>query len=891
LKKALKISHYVSIIALLALVPLIILGVFLTNNFISKGQEIYEKQLSLTDVAAGELTSFLEARRLAVANLSQLAGKMDLTKEQLLQIIQGIKDQYSGFQEIYLVTSRYRISSLSGELSLEQQQEKEQLVAAVLDEDSWSKLARPYLSPQVALDGSQPIAFFVAPVLNQDDKLDGYIIGVLDLQEFARILAKVQVYSSGYAVVVDHQSQVIAYTGQYTDFYGNSQSLAVLQNSSGGTTEVYSAATGEKEVASYRRLGDLGWGLWVAVADSEVMKPLHRAALASVGFILLGVVVILFISRILVVYITRPLTMLNLASQELAAGNLSYRVSFPEGYPDDIIALGDRFNRMAINLEQYNNLLKVHSTELEKRVKERTSELLLKNKGLAALYAMASLGNGETSMTKTLAVALKKVLNLFQGQLGIIYLERDDLGRLTYTMKRNFAGDYTTEKAVFTEIYFSCQRAVNSRNQDLQRFSYNADFPALEIAGIPIINQNRVMGAIALARSEPWKDEELTILQAMCNQLGVVLSNIAMFKYINEQNSTLLAVMNSIHEGLILYNSKGIITFANPVFFELFSLRGINWQGTSVQELKEREDSHDPRIQLLINLWENFIKDLGYGPKELSVTVNDKTRHYGTYYFPVSSTEGFIGFGCLVRDITQEKEVEMLKNTILSTVSHELRTPLTTIRGSAESLLRKDVEWTEQETGEFLTAIIEESQRLRELIDNIMDMSKIEAGALNLDIQAVDITKLIKRVIARFQLRFPEVVFNFANDSRLPMALIDEGRIDQVLSNLVENGIKYSQEKPVITISAAYLEEEKMLEIGVSDQGIGIEPQYHQEIFTRFYRVKNKMSRNVIGSGVGLSIAKGIVEAHGGTIRLESEVGKGSVFYFTIPCEEYKEEL
>lgn len=893
MKKSFKISHYVSIIAALALVPIIILGTILTNNFITKGEDLREQHLKLADEAAWELSSYLEAYSVAISTLAQQTGKMDLTQEQIIEMAQELIAQYPGFSEIYLNTPHFKVSSASGLVSSEQQSEMEQLLRTVLDNTDLKGLEKPYLSPQVTLTGGRKVIFLVTPILDRAKNLDGYILGTFKLQGFESILSKHKIYPSGYAALIDSKSQIVIYTGDRGQgSHGDYPVITTMKTSPSGTMEYYSPANGKKEIASYKSVNDLGWGLWVAAPNDEVMKPQQRAAMVSVGFVLLGIVVILVIRRILVVHITRPLTILNLASQELAAGNLAFRVVLPEDYPSEIKVLGQRFNKMATNMEQTNKLLKVHSTQLELRVQERTAELLLKNKGLAALYAVASLvTSSDGSITEMLSTALKKAMNIFGAELGGVYLERSELGKLSYTVKRNFPGDEEAEKYIFNQIYFSCNHAVLSTDVKLKTVKAPHSTHNSQIAAIPIPHLIRNLGAIALTRSEPWKDEELVILQAMCKQLGVVVSNLSMFKYINEQNSTLLAVMNSIHEGLILYNAKGLITFANPIFLELFHLQGLKWQGLSVQELKERENVAATSCKLLIDLWENLIQDVGYGLKEVSFVFNDKTQHYRTYYFPVSSPDGFIGFGCLVRDITKEKEVEILKNTILSTVSHELRTPLTTIRGSAESLLRKDVNWSNEDKEEFVSAIVEESQRLRELIDNIMDMSKIEAGALNLDIQAVDITRLINRVVGRFQLRFPEVTFNIEYQPQLPMAFIDEGRIDQVLSNLLENGIKYSLQQAEITITTLYLEQLKKLEICVRDKGVGIDPKHHQEIFSRFYRVKNKMSKNVIGSGVGLSITKGIIEAHGGSIRVVSQTGQGSYFYVTIPCEEYKEEL
>jgi signal transduction histidine kinase len=253
--------------------------------------------------------------------------------------------------------------------------------------------------------------------------------------------------------------------------------------------------------------------------------------------------------------------------------------------------------------------------------------------------------------------------------------------------------------------------------------------------------------------------------------------------------------------------------------------------------------------------------------------------------FPVVSNESFIGYGYIIRDITREKEVDSLKDSILSTVSHELRTPLTTIRGCAESLLRKGIKWNKIEKEEFLTAIVDESKLLRELIENIMDMSKIEAGALNLDIHDVDIKKLIERIVSGFRkkLHSENIIVEFVNE--IPFVQLDERRIEQVLSNLLENGIKYSQSEAQIMVRIEYVKDEELVKVSVIDHGIGIDEQHHDVIFERFYRINTPLTNKVRGSGVGLSIAKGIIEAHGGNIWVESQAGSGTEFTFTIPCK------
>lgn len=351
----------------------------------------------------------------------------------------------------------------------------------------------------------------------------------------------------------------------------------------------------------------------------------------------------------------------------------------------------------------------------------------------------------------------------------------------------------------------------------------------------------------------------------------------------SKEHHTLLAVMNSMHEGLILFDAKAGILYTNPTFLKMLNLDNKDWQGLSFDELQQETKERNYHIPCE-DLWDDFQNQRVFEHRDASLTFNERTKHYTFLGFPVySNGNKFIGYGFILRDITKEKEIELLKNSILSTVSHELRTPLTTIMGSAETLLRKNVRLNANQKEEFLLAIVEETRRLRELIDNIMDMSKIEAGALKLDRHLVDIGKLIERVVARYEQKFVYHRFFVDMSADVPLVRIDEKRIEQVLSNLLENAVKYSKATEEINVSWEYDPGLKEVQVCVVDQGIGIEPKYHKDIFERFYRIDSPDTRKVSGSGVGLAITKGIVEAHGGKIWVESDAGRGSKFCFTIP--------
>jgi signal transduction histidine kinase len=240
-----------------------------------------------------------------------------------------------------------------------------------------------------------------------------------------------------------------------------------------------------------------------------------------------------------------------------------------------------------------------------------------------------------------------------------------------------------------------------------------------------------------------------------------------------------------------------------------------------------------------------------------------------------------LGLGLLVRDITRERELDEMKSQLLSTVSHELRTPLASIKGFATTLLREDVAWDEDTRREFLSIIDRESDRLAELISNLLDMSRVEAGTLRVEPEETDLGLLITETADEFQ----RMTRRHHIQTRLPrqgrLVLADPRRARQVLRNLVENAVKYSPNGGQITITAQQLDTH--MQTSVADEGIGIEPAQLSRIFDRFYQVDSASTRKVGGSGLGLSICKAIIEAHGGQIWAESEPGVGSMFTFTVP--------
>ncbi len=234
------------------------------------------------------------------------------------------------------------------------------------------------------------------------------------------------------------------------------------------------------------------------------------------------------------------------------------------------------------------------------------------------------------------------------------------------------------------------------------------------------------------------------------------------------------------------------------------------------------------------------------------------------------------------RKVAALRELDRMKTELLSTVSHELRTPLGSIKGYATTLLTHGNKLRKDEQREFLEIIDSEADRLRELIENLLDLSRLEAGVLRIDRDAVHLAAIAQEVTRKVQLSTPNHEIRLDWPAPDPTVNADQKRIYQVIQNLITNAVKYSPNGGCITLSAVV--DGRELVISVADEGLGLPAPELDRIFDRFHRVQSDVSRGIGGTGLGLAICKGLVEAHGGRIWAESAgVGRGSTFRFTLP--------
>ena len=331
-------------------------------------------------------------------------------------------------------------------------------------------------------------------------------------------------------------------------------------------------------------------------------------------------------------------------------------------------------------------------------------------------------------------------------------------------------------------------------------------------------------------------------------------------------------LFNSMLEGLLLLDRTQKIYLANRAFKNLFSQK-VELRGKTILEALRLHELDDlvKRVQAEGQVFDYELKLPDLNERWLRVNAAVISNSAG-------EREGTV---LVFHDLTRLKQLERTREEFVANVSHELRTPLSLIKGYVETLLdgaRNNPEVAER----FLKIIERNTQRLDLLIQDLLTISALEAGRMKLELQPVNVRALVEKVFADLHAKSENKNVTLANELPELTANGDVNRLDQVLANLVDNAIKYGRAEGRVLVGGKKLDDGR-LEIFVRDDGPGIPPESLDRVFERFYRVDKARSRDQGGTGLGLSIVKHIVQAHGGEVRCESELGKGATFFFTLP--------
>lgn len=348
---------------------------------------------------------------------------------------------------------------------------------------------------------------------------------------------------------------------------------------------------------------------------------------------------------------------------------------------------------------------------------------------------------------------------------------------------------------------------------------------------------------------------------------------------IRERNKTQTIIRNIV-DGVIVTDPEYRVLVVNSVAEKLFGIKENEARNKPIRQVIHNK----PFLDFLFSL---SSEDENAGSKTRELTLKNPDTWRDIYLQAraarvTGEQDKIVGIVTIIRDITREKEIDKMKTELVSMVAHELRSPLTSISGFSELLLDEGI--TREQSEEYAAIILKESNRLSELINKFLDISKIEAGKSQVKKRPVQLREVLDKVldVNLHQAERKNIAVSVRVSNQLPPVMADRDMIEQVILNLFSNAIKYSPENSAIEIRIREVNGEVVTEI--EDNGYGISEQSLPRIFDKFYRAAdNEAAREIAGTGLGLALVKEIVELHGGRVTVKSQLGKGSTFGFILP--------
>ncbi len=426
--------------------------------------------------------------------------------------------------------------------------------------------------------------------------------------------------------------------------------------------------------------------------------------------------------------------------------------------------------------------------------------------------------------------------------------------------------------------------AVPEINRRLQRITRSASVGLLTGVGLPMIAHGEVVGVIFVFRSYRglFSTEDRRLLQAFASQAAIATHNAQLYTQIAQQKQHTDSILESAADGIFILDPSLCFTRFNRACSRLTGYTQEEVLGKPIGSII-RWLQREPGLTLAeaeAGGWPLNAQARLYEEGDL-ITKNGGALSVGIRYAPTLSPDGqLLSIVANVRDITKFREAEEIKNTFISIISHELRTPVALIKGYVGTLRREDARWDPNTVRDSLAVIEEESDRLTSLIDDLLDASRLAAGALELNLSEVALDRLSEQLAKRFETQTSKHSFEVEFPADFPLIIGDEQRLTQVLSNLLSNAVKYSPDGGHVTIRGQARKNDIVL--CVIDEGPGIAVEDVPRVFDLFYR-SNEASRRTKGAGLGLFLAKAVVEAHNGNIWVDDSRTEGARICFSLP--------
>ncbi len=755
-----------------------------------------------------------------------------------------------------------------------------------------SLLSRGRISPTTEL----PVTTAVTPIWDDAENFLGVVATNIKLQSLSTTLASIaeehRPEENFEIMIVDSGGRIIAHPEANLLLSELTKSLPavtgpVLEGQSGNT--IGKDETGVERLYTYAPITSVGWGVIVS-RNSDIAfataRMIRRGVLVTIYvFLVLGIIFWIVLSR----RVLRPLEFLASYSEKIGTTQHT-----SESEQEEIALISkrpDRIGRLALSLQRMEESIEARLTELSTLL--QTSAVVV-----SSLNPKTVLNN-----------ILEQVERLMNIQSCAIVALDTESGQFRARASRGLSESYSvlfnidpaephsiTMQAIESGLPQQVSDTELDANYASQRFRSRSE-GYRSILAVPLSTQHSPPAALLVYKPDPhvFSEQEIGLLTSFANHAAMAIENAELYDRsdtrLKEQTRRLEALIQSFQDGLLLEDLHGRVLYANRSISELLAIPMQDILNMPIENLVERllalSDSSNPdqtsrtRQEIL-----EAIEGERHNQVEISILSDHQKRHLRIQVFNVTDPDDhLIGRGQILSDVTHSQEIERMRTSLISTVSHELRTPLAAIKGYVTTLLANDVEWDEGSQLEFLEIIQSETDRLSDLVSDLLDMSRIEAGNLVVNRVECHLNDLVLSAANRAHPR-PKGKLELSFPENTPLLYVDPQRIGAVLRNLIENATKYSGEYTSLQVSASIHNSE--IVIRVTDEGPGIPLELSERIFDSFYQVSEGLPRQSSGAGLGLSICKGFVEAHGGNIWMEP-CSSGTCIAFSLPIEPSQE--
>lgn len=847
-------------------------------------EDVQASDLALAQAIAQESDRSIGNALNVVTGLATYSGVIDANIEEMDPLFQAILSTHPNINLVYrldangIMLYHYPIgpgSTVGTDFSF-----RDYFVRALLSTEPLVSQGR--ISPTT----NQAVATAVMPLRTEDGTFLGLVGANVKLESLSETLTAIfaeHPSEAGFQVVIlDSAGQIIAYPDPSLLLHPASDLLPAdfLNRKSEGHSFILNAPTGESRLYTQAEVTDINWQVIVSRPTSTAFTTqifLQRIVLIAAGtFLLIG----LFFWMTLNWRVITPIEQLAPISESIGT---KQGISMEER--DLLLKQAERGDQIG---HLIRSIIKMGDS-IEARSKEQATLLETSTAVISSLELETVLDQILQQMGRLLAIQM----------YAIIQLDNRD-GTFRIRSSRGLSRQFTENLSILpSEPDSVTMRALNTR-QPIQVSDTETDPSYVirrvrarvegyrAILAVPLHTKHAPPTALVVFHPTPhvYTDNEVQLLVNFANHAAMAIENAILFErsdmQLEEQTRRIESLVQSLHDGLILTNLAGKAVYANRRVGQMADLTAEELTGMSVNHILERILSRSQDDRKTRNAAQNIHQTGGERTAEISITDQGRTVYLRLETFDVTDSRGtLIGRGILLHDITADRELDRMRASLVSTVSHELRTPLASIKGYATTLLAEDVQWDRESQHEFLKVISDESDRLSELVNNILDLSRLDAGALRLELVECNIEETIRRAAKR--VRFNGNRFEVQVEANLPPLYADPLRLESILRNLFENAVKYGGEETSIHVDVQNMNGDILFR--VADDGPGIPPEESTRVFESFYRVDDSLTRSAGGAGLGLAICQGLVHAHGGRIWVEPQES-GACIAFSIPVNK-----